>query len=155
MDLPKHFYPPAYSILLNGSPFDFFKTGRGLGQGNPISPFLFINGSKVLSRLNLREEQRGNIKGIKRRGGPSIWHLICRQSHYFEQSNPKKCKSHTRYLEYFWKLVWLGVFGGIKFLQELHSLLGWLLKGRLNLLHRQLKETEFNSGELVLHVEEE
>jgi hypothetical protein len=67
----------SFSILINGSSFGMFSLGRGLRQGDPISPFLFILGSEALSWLLLREEQNVNIKGMKiARNNPSIHHLL-------------------------------------------------------------------------------
>lgn len=67
----------SYSILLNGSPYGFFKPSRGLRQGDPLSLLLFIIGSKVFSRLLSRKESHGNLHGISiGRGVPPISHLL-------------------------------------------------------------------------------
>lgn len=67
----------SFSILINGSPFGNFRRTRGIRQGDPLSPLLFITCSEVLSRLLLREESQGRLKGIKvGRAAPSITHLL-------------------------------------------------------------------------------
>jgi hypothetical protein len=67
----------SFSILLDGSPFGRFFPQRGLRQGDPLSPFLFILGLEVLSRLIIKEELAGNIHGIKISWhSPSVSHLL-------------------------------------------------------------------------------
>lgn len=67
----------TFSILINCSPKGFFKAQTGLRQGGPISPFLFILCTKVLSRLLARSEARRKIEGLKiSRENPQISHLL-------------------------------------------------------------------------------
>ncbi|XP_059432574.1 uncharacterized protein LOC132165893 [Corylus avellana] len=68
---------PSFSILINGSPFGLFSPARGLRQGDPLSPFLFILGTEVISRLLLRQESHDLLKGIKiARNCSPITHLL-------------------------------------------------------------------------------
>ncbi|XP_059440565.1 uncharacterized protein LOC132173020 [Corylus avellana] len=67
----------SFSILLHGAPFGKFTPSRGLRQGDPLSPFLFILGAEILSRLIEREESLGLLHGIKMaRRCPTISHLL-------------------------------------------------------------------------------
>ena len=51
--------------LINGSPADFFGSSRGLRQGDPLSPMLFLIMIEVFSRLLRRVEGAGLIRGFK------------------------------------------------------------------------------------------
>ncbi|KAJ0508909.1 putative RNA-directed DNA polymerase [Helianthus annuus] len=64
------------SVLVNGSPSKEFAYKRGLRQGDPLSPFLFILAMQVLDMFMRRAVSLGLFHGVKTpNGGPTISHL--------------------------------------------------------------------------------
>ncbi|XP_019239873.1 PREDICTED: uncharacterized protein LOC109219861 [Nicotiana attenuata] len=64
-----------YSVNINGSQHGFFKSSRGIRQGNPISPSLFIIGAELLSRLMDSLLVEGFIPYSCEKKGPILTHL--------------------------------------------------------------------------------
>ena len=52
-----------FSVLVNGKPAGFFPNSKGLCQGDPLSPYLFVMGMEVLSVLIRRAVEGGFISG--------------------------------------------------------------------------------------------
>lgn len=55
---------PRFSILVSGSLEGFFSSSRGLRQGDPMSPFLFIIMVEALGRSISMAKEKGKIQGI-------------------------------------------------------------------------------------------
>lgn len=53
-----------FSVLVNGKPSGFISILRGLRQGNPLAPFLFIIVMEALSRLLDKAVMGGYIRGF-------------------------------------------------------------------------------------------
>jgi hypothetical protein len=66
----------TYAILINGEPTNFFNSGRGLRQGCPLSPLLFILVMEGLSLALKRSQDEGLLTGIKVSRLIKILHLL-------------------------------------------------------------------------------
>eukprot|EP00253_Pinus_taeda_P020386 PITA_20386 len=65
----------SYFFLLNSSPSRTFKPTRGLKQGDPLSPFLFILMMEGLGRAIRATKEEGRIQGLRlTRGGDMVTH---------------------------------------------------------------------------------
>lgn len=67
----------SHAVVINGVPSDYFRPRRGLRQGDPISPYLFILCAEVFSHLIQMEVNRNSIQGVRIcKGAPSVSHLL-------------------------------------------------------------------------------
>jgi hypothetical protein len=70
----------SFSILINGQPSPYFKLHRGIRQGDPLSPYLFILCADVFSGLITKAQNQSLIHGISIvQNAPKVSHLFfCR-----------------------------------------------------------------------------
>ena len=67
----------TYAFLINGSPRGRVKPSRGIRQGDPLSPYIFILCGEVLSGLCNNAQESGRLAGIQvAAGSPRINHLL-------------------------------------------------------------------------------
>ncbi|KAI3436989.1 Toprim domain-containing protein [Psidium guajava] len=65
------------SVKLNSEPLPYFQPSRGLRQGDPLSPYLFILMANTLSMLMRKAVSGGTIRGIKlNKSCPTLSHLF-------------------------------------------------------------------------------
>ena len=91
----------SYFVLVNGEPHSHFAPNRGLRQGNPLSPYLFLLCVEGLHSLIQQAEQVGSIKGVLIcRDGPKVSHLFfADDSLLFCHSTTQDCNSILEILQ--------------------------------------------------------
>ena len=55
---------PSYSILIKGKPYGNITPSRGLRQGDPLSPYLFLLCKESFTSLLQKLEFEGRIQGV-------------------------------------------------------------------------------------------
>ena len=66
-----------YTLLVNGSITQSFKPAKGLRQGDPLSPYLFLMCVNIMSLTLIKAENNKDIQGVKLgRNGVSFTHLF-------------------------------------------------------------------------------
>ncbi|KAL4348543.1 hypothetical protein GQ457_17G007650 [Hibiscus cannabinus] len=67
----------SFCLKINGEISDFFRPSRGLRQGDPLSPYLFLFCTQGLSAMLLKDQREGRIRGVRAsQKGPRINHLL-------------------------------------------------------------------------------
>jgi exonuclease III len=92
---------PTYSILINGIPQGFIKPSRGIRQGDPLSPYLFLLCAEGLSGLLRKAERENKIHGVAAsRYGPKISHLLfADDSLLLSKASVEECQNILRILD--------------------------------------------------------
>jgi len=66
-----------FTVNFNGVLSDLFQPSRGLGQGDPLSPYLFLLVADGLSLLLKKQEEIGSFTPLKvSRRAPAVSHLL-------------------------------------------------------------------------------
>ena len=91
----------SYSILINGEPKGMINPTRGIRQGDPLSPFLFLLCTEGLNGLIVQAANCGDIKGFALcRNGPRLTHLLFADDNLlFCRATNQECSNILEILE--------------------------------------------------------
>ncbi|RVW37936.1 Transposon TX1 uncharacterized 149 kDa protein [Vitis vinifera] len=103
----------SFSVLVNGTPTGFFQSSKGLRQGDPLSPYLFVIAMEVFSAFLQRAVEGGYLSGCRVKGrseeGALISHLL------FADDTLVFCKPSQDHLTHLsWLLMWFEAASGLR-----------------------------------------
>ena len=84
----------SFSIIINGAATSLIQPQRGLRQGCPLSPYLFILCAKVFSNLLMQAEREKLIHGLKFDKQLTVSHLLfVDESLVFTKASVEDCRN--------------------------------------------------------------
>lgn len=91
----------SFSILMNGTSSGMIRPERGIRQGDPLSPDLFILYGEVLSHLFNKAASNNKLKGMKISiTGSTVNHLLfADDALFFCHAHPRSCKTVMKLLK--------------------------------------------------------
>ncbi|XP_061999150.1 uncharacterized protein LOC133716455 [Rosa rugosa] len=105
LDLSKAYDRLKYSFLVPGKPRGYVVPSRGLRQGDPLSPYLFLLGAEGLSTLLKTKADLGVLPGISIcEGAPMVNHLLfADDSILYATANLQACHEISNVLKVYGK----------------------------------------------------